>query len=279
MKRLLCLIAALCLALVLTACNQATAPNQLSGTAQSTGEPHTDSTASADPLTDLFRQEGVTWAGCTGETAATFDLEDGRLTIVTVAATAQADGSESYGSRQQRSAAAWDEQVLCTLGHDSALPGLLFDWELAADGEMTCLDLTLRYDAGADGDGAFCLKEGQTLRLYPMEFPAADESAGSSSAPLSSATADQLAFIRLAELYLQRRRTEAPAADDLSSLLKLYRGSTTVQTFMGNGLDPAPENRAALAAAVGIPNYTGNKAQDEQLLIALGAPAELTPLT
>ena len=47
---------------------------------------------------------------------------------------------------------------------------------------------------------------------------------------------------------------------------------------MGNGLAPTPENRAALAAAVGIPDYTGSDAQDEQLLAALGAPEKLTPL-
>lgn len=259
MKRLFCLALALCLALVLIACGQS------------------PSNASPDnALTELFRQEGVTWAGCTGETAAAFQLEDGQLTIVAVTCDVQADGSESYGRYQQRTGAAWDYQVLCTLYSDSELPGLIFAWQVAEEtnGE-TCLDLTLRYD---DRNGAFALKEGQTLRLYPMQFPDADKTAESSSNPLSSATADQQAFIRLAELYLQRRRTVDPAADDLKGLLKLFRGSGIVETLMGNGLAPTPENRAALAAAVGIPDYTGSDAQDEQLLAALGAPAELTPL-
>ena len=52
MKRLFCLALALCLAVVLTACGQS------------------PSNASPDnALTKLFRQEGVTWAGCTGEAA------------------------------------------------------------------------------------------------------------------------------------------------------------------------------------------------------------------
>ena len=156
MKRLFCLALALCLAVVLTACGQ---------------DP---SNASPDnALTELFRQEGVTWAGCTGETAAAFDLEDGQLTIVAVTCDVQADGSESYGRRQQRTGAAWDDQVLCTLYRDSELPGLIFAWQVAEEtsGE-TCLDLTLRYDPG---NGTFPLKEGQTLRLYPMQFPDADK--------------------------------------------------------------------------------------------------------
>ena len=259
MKRLFCLALALCLAVVLTACGQA------------------PSNASPDnALTELFRQEGVTWAGCTGETAAAFDLEDGQLTIVAVTCDVQADGSESYGRRQQRTGAAWDDQVLCTLYRDSELPGLIFAWQVAEEtsGE-TCLDLTLRY---APGNGTFPLKEGQTLRLYPMQFPDADKTAESKSDGLRSGTADQQAFIRLAELYLQRRRTVDPAADDLNGLLKLFRGSGIVETLMGNGLAPTPENRAALAAAVGIPDYTGSDAQDEQLLAALGAPEEITPL-
>ncbi|MGN0686447.1 MAG: hypothetical protein ACI4KC_10190 [Gemmiger sp.] len=110
-----------------------------------------------------------------------------------------------------------------------------------------------------------------------MQFPDADETAESRSDGLRSGTAEQQAFIRLAELYLQRRRTVDPAADDLNGLLKLFRGSGIVETSMGNGLAPTPENRAALAAAVGIPDYTGSDAQDEQLLAALGAPEELTP--
>ena len=92
-----------------------------------------------------------------------------------------------------------------------------------------------------------------------MQFPDADETAESRSDGLRSGTAEQQAFIRLAELYLQRRRTVDPAADDLTGVLKLFRG-------------------AALAAAVGIPDYTGSDAQDEQLLAALGAPEKLTPL-
>lgn len=259
MKRLFCLALALCLAVVLTACGQS------------------PSNASPDnALTELFRQEGVTWAGCTGETAAAFDLEDGQLTIVAVTCHVQADGSESYGCRQQRTGAAWDDQVLCTLYRDSELPGLIFAWQVAEEtnGE-TCLDLTLRYDPG---NGTFPLEEGQTLRLYPMQFPDADKTAESKSDGLRSGTADQQAFIRLAELYLQRRRTVDPATDDLNGLLKLFRGSGIVETLMGNGLAPTPENRAALAAAVGIPDYTGSDAQDEQLLAALGAPEDLTPL-
>lgn len=183
MKRLFCLALALCLAVVLTACGQS------------------PSNASPDnALTELFRQEGVTWAGCTGETAAAFDLEDGQLTIVAVTCHVQADGSESYGCRQQRTGAAWDDQVLCTLYRDSELPGLIFAWQVAEEtnGE-TCLDLTLRYDPG---NGTFPLEEGQTLRLYPMQFPDADKTAESKSDGLRSGTADQQAFIRLAELYL-----------------------------------------------------------------------------
>ena len=125
MKRLFCLALALYLAMVLTACGQSS------------------SNASPDnALTELFRQEGVTWAGCTGETAAAFDLEDGQLTIVAVTCHVQADGSESYGCRQQRTGAAWDDQVLCTLYRDSELPGLIFAWQVAEEtnGE-TCLDL------------------------------------------------------------------------------------------------------------------------------------------
>ncbi|WP_204652479.1 hypothetical protein, partial [Gemmiger formicilis] len=40
----------------------------------------------------------------------------------------QADGSESYGCRQQRTGAAWDDQVLCTLYRDSELPGLILEF-------------------------------------------------------------------------------------------------------------------------------------------------------
>ena len=85
-------------------------------------------------------------------------------------------------------------------------------------------------------------------------------------------------FTALAKLYWQRRQTPDPETADLSGLLAQYRGSTIVETFIGNGLEPSLEHRAALAEAAGIPGYTGTDDQDARLMQALGAPETPTGL-
>ena len=71
-------------------------------------------------------------------------------------------------------------------------------------------------------------------------------------------------------MYLTHRK-EADPAGDLSELLMGWRGQDATVTFLANGLDPSLENRAACAAAAGIPDYTGTPEQDAALLDALGA--------
>ena len=67
----------------------------------------------------------------------------------------------------------------------------------------------------------------------------------------------------------------APAAQGgLSGLLRRWRGDSAVLTFMANGVDPSFATRAACAAAVGIPDYTGAAEQNARLLDALGAGAD-----
>ena len=82
-------------------------------------------------------------------------------------------------------------------------------------------------------------------------------------------------FLQEAAAVLEKNRN---VSTDLSGLLAQYRGSTIVETFIGNGLEPSLEHRAALAEAAGIPGYTGTDDQDARLMQALGAPETLTGL-
>ena len=248
---------------------------------------------SADDLNELFLQSGdeVFWMGCTDHVAATVSLGgaqgDGWINLCVVLPPDETGSWASYAT----TAACWDKDSIAlysgqpSAGQKYILPYQIFDWDIVeeAGGDKTRLDLTLVYQARVSEDSVSDFVLGETVSFYPLPqiLPPAEVDPdrditlalnNGSSAP-STRT-----FTALAKLYWQRRQTPDPETADLSGLLAQYRGSTIVETFIGNGLEPSLEHRAALAEAAGIPGYTGTDDQDARLMQALGAPETPTGL-
>lgn len=233
----------------------------------------------------------VFWMGCTDHVAATVSLGgaqgDGWINLCVVLPPDETGSWASYAT----TAACWDKDSIAlysgqpSAGQKYILPYKIFDWDIVeeAGGDKTRLDLTLVYQARVSEDSVSDFVLGETVSFYPLPqiLPPAEVDPdrditlalnNGSSAP-STRT-----FTALAKLYWQRRQTPDPETADLSGLLAQYRGSTIVETFIGNGLEPSLEHRAALAEAAGIPGYTGTDDQDARLMQALGAPETLTGL-
>ena len=247
----------------------------------------------ADDLNELFLQSGdeVFWMGCTDHVAATVSLGgaqgDGWINLCVVLPPDETGSWASYATN----AACWDKDSIAlysgqpSAGQKYILPYQIFDWDIVeeAGGDKTRLDLTLVYQARSGENDVIDFIPGETVSFYPLPqiLPPAEVDPdrditlalnNGSSAP-STRT-----FTALAKLYWQRRQTPDPETADLSGLLAQYRGSTIVETFIGNGLEPSLEHRAALAEAAGIPGYTGTDDQDARLMQALGAPETPTGL-
>lgn len=177
----------------------------------------------------------------------------------------------------------WDSEALALYSsakEDGDYPMLgRYDWSWTTEGDGTgCLTLTRLED------------ESSRLRLLPeaTEFytitltQPQDPEPGEGKNPV-----DQYHVLRggnrfgmgrrtlgdLPRIYFARRQ-QPDLQGDLSGLLRRWRGDSAVLTFMANGVDPSFATRAACAAAVGIPDYTGTAEQNARLLDALGAGAD-----
>ena len=260
-NRILCAGLSLLLAAGLAGCG---AGQRVAITPESEGGP-------PEAIVASFGAADTFWVAAAGDRMLAFDLTDSGAELQSFHSETLEDGVVSVGSyREGSSVVDWNPQEILVYSESRAPENLRyrFAWSLRyeAQGARPRLDLTL-----LEGDADRFGPAEQPLSFYPLQLSLTGET-GSETAEGARTPGDreQAALNELARMYLTHRK-EADPAGDLSELLMGWRGQDAPVTFLANGLDPSLENRAACAAAAGIPDYTGTPEQDAALLDALGA--------
>ena len=236
-----------------------------------------------EAIVESFGEDGVIWVACAGDKMYALDLA-GNLAgagfgLQRFDYQKLDDGASSFSSDGASGPMDWnaDEILVYTDSEEERTIQYRFGWSLAYEAEGAQPRLDLAVQEAPDDQRAL---EGETLEFYRLNLTLDEETRREMEDdyverirrrwPRPSIDWSMATLRELAQMHLSHRKETDPEGD-LSELLMGWRGQTAVVTFIANGLDPSLENRAACAAAVGIPDYTGTPEQDAQLMDALGA--------